>query len=105
MQLAGIYQAYERACNLPGIYLIYYIFAYTCYVCGVYQDRSGQLFAALLNCNSNSSAYGLVHQWLRVRAGPTAIWPTLNSPKIAGIQYYSVLNIIIFNYIMFYNVL
>ncbi len=45
---------------------------------------------------------GRAHQWQRVLAGPTAIWPTLNSPKIAGIQYYSVLNIMI---LKLYNVL
>ncbi len=42
------------------------------------------------------------HRPQRVRAGPTGIWPTLNSPKIAGIQYYRVLNII---NLKLYNVL
>jgi hypothetical protein len=70
---------------------------------GEYAQSSFPTISSAISPQTNSFQSNPVnHQWQQVRAGPTAIWPTLNSPKIAGIQYYSVLNIII---LKLYNVL
>jgi hypothetical protein len=69
-------------------------------------EPSSVLFMNPIDINKNQlkmyDNYDGNHRPQRVRAGPTRIWPTLNSTKIAGIQYNRVLSII---NLTLYNVL